>query len=257
MNQKGFSLIFLLFGLISVVGIISGAYYLGTLKNKSQSQTTVISSPTPQSSSSPPPSTITTPITNVTANWKIFTSETEGFTLRYPPDWIAEDTSLGNCGHMKLNGTDCRERFDFVAPDRLRVGFVIHKDDNNDRVSCGVQSSCNTEDIKNLEILNIPTLGKVYLVSYIEDEGPGGQFNNIALHQPLDSGTTPVLGKNTHSNYWIDFSLPSKIGGRFILDVSTNTAENQNSKWTGMSYEQFYNSDSAQKAIQILKSLSY
>lgn len=135
------------------------------------------------------------------------------------------------------------------------VGFVIHKDENDDRYGCGVQGPCETYLVKNLETLDIPSLGKVYLVGYVSNLG--GTINYVALHQPVDSGTVPVLGENKYQNYTVDFSLPSKTGGRFTLRIFTNTEQNQNSKWTGMSYEEFYNSDSAQKGIKIFKSLSY
>lgn len=240
-QNKGIVGIFVLI-LILVVAVAGGAYYLG--KSSSTQPTSVVFQPSP----TPSPS-------DEAVNWRTFASKNEGFTLHYPPDWTIEDTSSGNCGHTKLNGTDCRERFDFVAPDRLRVGFVVYTDDNSDQGGCGIQGPCEIQDVKNLEMLNISTLGQVYLVSYISNYG--GLFNNIALHKPVDSRTIPVLGENKHSDYSVDFSLPSKTGGRFKLDVFTNTAENQNSKWTGMSYEQFYNSDSVKKAILILKSLSY
>lgn len=257
MNQKGFSPLFIILGIILVIGIAGGAYYLGRQNIfKSQSQNPMVTTkPISTPSVQPTPTNASLSAIIDTSNWKKFTSKTEGFTLLYPPEWIIEDSSSGNCAHTKLNGSDCRDRFAFKSPDNLLVSYTIHQDDNIDQYGCGVQSPCDSQDIKSLKTLNISTLGSVYLVSYISHLG--GDINHIALHKPVDSRTIPILGENKHSDYEIDFSLPSKTGGRFTLRAWTNTANNQNSKWTGMTYEKFINSDSAQKAILILKSLNY
>lgn len=48
MNQRGFSSLFIILGIILIIGIAGGAYYFGTTKNKSQSQVQVVTqSPTP------------------------------------------------------------------------------------------------------------------------------------------------------------------------------------------------------------------
>lgn len=249
MNQKGLSQLFIILGTILVIGIVGGVYYFGKSQVfKPQSQNPTVTPPTSSST------------INEITNWKTFTSQTEGFVLHYPPDWTIEDTSSGNCGHR--SGTPsligyCRDRFTFTSPDGLGVNYAIYNDNNEDQTSCGQQSPCETQDVKTLETLDIPTLGQVYVVSYIVYNVVEHQDNyRIALHKPVNSRTIPILGKNTHPDYWIDFSLPSKTGGRFTLDVFTDTW-NKNSKWTKMTYEQFYNSSSTQKAIKILKSLTY
>lgn len=247
MKQSGFALILIVLFIAAAVG---GYFVYSSLRGTGEAGNVAISLP----ASSIPKSESTS--SAETANWKTFTSKMEGFTLHYPPDWTVEDTSSGNCGHKSGIASPigfCRDRFSFKSPDGLRVGYVVSSDESKDRYGCGIQNCA--PNVKNLETLNIPTLGQVYLVAYTTDYA--GQYNHIALHKPSDAGTIPILGENKHSGYDISFSLPSKTGGRFIIDVFTNTEDNQSSKWYGMSYEEFYNSDSVQKAIKILKSLSY
>ncbi len=79
--QKGFAPIFLLIG-VFVVAAISGAYYLGTLKNKSQPTpppNSITSSQTPQATASPAP--------DETANWKSYIDTDLGITFKYPTTW--------------------------------------------------------------------------------------------------------------------------------------------------------------------------
>lgn len=80
MNQKGFAPILIALGIILILGIVGGTYYLGTLKNqqavsfgnKPQSQNPGVTSQTPQ------------PTPNETANWKTYTDTKYGFSLKYP-----------------------------------------------------------------------------------------------------------------------------------------------------------------------------
>lgn len=237
--------------LLILLFVGSGAYYLGSQKNNSNQANQYVQQPSPTSSENQPtsvPADSPTPPTSIPATWKTFTSKTEGFTIRYPDNWIIQDTSSGNCGHTSGTSTPngfCRDRFDFISPDGLIVRYVIHKDENNDRISCGTQSSCDNQNVQSLDTLNVGSLGQVLLIK---------QDKEVNLHKPLDSGTTPVVGANKHSNYMIDFSLPSTTGGRFALFV---TMPNPNTKFDKLTSEQFYSSDSVKQAIQILQSLHY
>lgn len=74
MKQKGFSVILILVGIFIISGvIISGAYYLGTLKSKPQNP--MVTSQTPQ------------PTPDETANWKTYISTWGNFKFKYPNEW--------------------------------------------------------------------------------------------------------------------------------------------------------------------------
>lgn len=107
-GQKGFSPLFVLLGIILIIGIVSGAYYFGTLRNiQPQLQRSIpatipssppspILSPIPLSSLSSSPATTYNWVTITaaeSANWKSYTKY--GFTLKYPPDW-REDNSFSS-----------------------------------------------------------------------------------------------------------------------------------------------------------------
>lgn len=74
MKQKGFAPIIILI-LLVLVGV--GVYYFGTIKNKSVS--------TPVASVQPSSSPLAKPTTDPTANWKIYSNQSLGFELKYPP----------------------------------------------------------------------------------------------------------------------------------------------------------------------------
>lgn len=85
MNQKGFSPLIIILGIILVIGIASGAYYFGkTQVPKPQSQNPVITSQIPQTTPTPSPSPAPSGA-GETANWKTYTNNY--FTFKYPTDW--------------------------------------------------------------------------------------------------------------------------------------------------------------------------
>lgn len=95
MNQKGFSPLFIILGIILVVGIAGGAYYFG----KSQSvKPVVLPSPPTVTSQTPQPAAIsqTTLIpssssTDQTANWKTYTKL--GYEIKYPQSSVVTEYS--------------------------------------------------------------------------------------------------------------------------------------------------------------------
>lgn len=238
MNNKGFANIVIIVLIVILVGTIS---YFVFVKKSNEATPVNINNQFGQE-------TISIPV-NETASWKVFKSGMEGFSIKYPNDWTVENSSNGNCGHNKLDDSDCRDRYDFVSPDGVRVRYVVHKDENDDRIGCGRQSLCWSDGVMDLEKLNIQNLGQIFLVK-LDDK-------KIALHQPLSQETIPVVGENKHSNFGIDFSLPSKTGGRYGLFITTSFAGREPAQFQNISAEQFYNLKSVKQGVLILKSLSY
>lgn len=92
MNQKGQTQVLILAGIVLVIAVAGGIFFLGriTLPRQDSSgqaapkpQTPVVA---PQPSSTPSPTTTPDP----TANWKTYTNTKYGFTLEYPNDWVVK-----------------------------------------------------------------------------------------------------------------------------------------------------------------------
>lgn len=227
-------------GPLRLVGIL-GLVLLSSCNFPAATETALDTSPTPTE----PPTPGTAPGSTV------FHSAYEGFTLEVPSNWIIEETSDTNCGHEReVNGSTCWERYDFVAPDGIRVRYVESADENSDRIPCDEQSICMDQDVRGLETVIIEGLGVVYLV----EEVP----NSISLHLPLSEGTTPTLGINSHDDFMIAFGLPSKTGGRMAIFVTiyAGTAPAPPAL-QDLSPEEFDALPSVEQAIMVLKSLRY
>lgn len=117
-------------------------------------------------------------------------------------------------------------------------------------------SLCNSKNFRFREI-KYTKFGEIYLVKEFQPNKGYASDNYVFLHKPLSQETTPILGDNKHSNFDIDFSLPSKTGGRYGLFITNCIANDCIAKFNNMTSEQFYNEPSVKQAIQILKSLSY
>lgn len=87
-SQKGFSPLFIILGIILVIGIVGGAYYLGKAQNpKPQPQNPVITSQTPKP-------------TDQIVNWKKFNSQY--FSFSYPNQWQVSVDQNGHPGFLLL-----------------------------------------------------------------------------------------------------------------------------------------------------------
>lgn len=87
--QKGQALIFLLLGILLLVGVASGTYYLGRQTTSKPPPASVVTTPIPQTTPTP---SLTSASNNETANWKTYTGELYSF--KYPSDYKpTEDTT--------------------------------------------------------------------------------------------------------------------------------------------------------------------
>lgn len=101
--QKGFTPILLLIGVLVVAAVAVGTYYLGKFssKNSYTPPITQLPSPTNTSYSTPSPSSSS----DETANWKIYTNNKVGFSLKYPPRYI-KPTVPGSERPIDVNGSE-------------------------------------------------------------------------------------------------------------------------------------------------------
>lgn len=85
--QKGQTGILILAGIVLVIALVGGAYYLGKSATLKSSPAPVVTSPASRDEQTPQPSPSSSPSLDETANWKTYTSTKYGFTLKYPNDW--------------------------------------------------------------------------------------------------------------------------------------------------------------------------
>lgn len=84
MKQNGFAPIVIILVVVVVLGIIGGIYYL-----KSQKVTTKQNTATQSTNITD----TTSPTSEETANWKVYTNNTGVFTLKYPSSWVLENSA--------------------------------------------------------------------------------------------------------------------------------------------------------------------
>lgn len=96
MDQKGFSVLFIILGFVFIIGVAGGAYFLGKESSPKPSPTSVVTFPTSQHTVTTSPSDINPEPTGAgeTANWKMYVSENYGYSFKYPFNfWISSVTT--------------------------------------------------------------------------------------------------------------------------------------------------------------------
>ena len=114
--QKGFTTILILVGIVFVVIIAGGAYYLGKSGGTKQSPAPVVTSQTPQPS---PTSTV-----EEVSTWKIYNSKKYGYSFKYPTEWSSEEIIPARPD--ELTEQNCWE----PAAD-IEMGVTVKKDSIN------------------------------------------------------------------------------------------------------------------------------
>lgn len=82
MNQKGSILLYTLLGILLLILVGGGAYYLGSRSTQHTSPQLPPSSPVPFYQSP-------TPTTDQTTNWRTYNYSDVGFSMQYPPTWTS------------------------------------------------------------------------------------------------------------------------------------------------------------------------
>ncbi len=250
-NNVGFAHLGLVL-LVLVLAVVGGTgLYVYRSNHKTKPATTVSksSSTQPAQSSKPsaPKTTTPTPKPDPYAGWKTYTSPSEGFSIRYPTRWKV----------IPLQDYSTKGSADFQAPDGLIVRYVeLNTSGTTDSDSCGHGSACLPQHILSIDSLAVPNYGTVSVVKTAPGAGDEPCYA-VYLDQPSGAATTPKIGENSYSDHFILFSLPSKIGGRFMLWVTNSRAGNTTLQCSSMSQEQFFGLQSVQQAELILKSISY
>jgi len=231
-NQNGFSAVEALLVLIIVIliGIVGYMVYRNHHKASTSSATSTQS-------------------TNPYAGWKTFNSSSEGFSIKYPANWTTDPSTEPS-----------DDSTDFDAPDGLIVRYVelqspVSDSPVTDSVSCGTQSACLTQNILSINPLSIPGYGEVSFLTTAPDDADS--CYGAYLDLPTGPSTTPKIGDNSYPNHFIQFSLPSKLGGRFSLFITNSRAGNTTFSCKNLTQKQFFANQSVEQAELILKSISY
>jgi len=214
------------------------------------------------------PTTTATPITaDPTEGWKTFKSN-EGFTLKYPPDWVLTPGN-GSLDVPPLETADLR------SPDGLFIRYTGPGSGalaiSTDSFSCGQQSVCSIQNVLSVDTLKVPNHGSVELVKSLPETISSPEIPTVTdincfkmdLHEPSGPTTTPKVGTNTYKDHDVFYSLLSKSKVRFSLGISdywvpsTTSGPVYTFKCAGLTPAQFFSKTSVQQAETILRSLSY
>lgn len=163
MKEKGFSPILVLVGVLILVAVGGGAYYLGTIKNKSPIQNQATISP---AKPSPSPAE--------TANWKTFQSQK--FTFMYPSDWLIEDPKpYGQLA--RLTYKEGGNEYKFIIETGGRGGPEADKIERQQLTFEGFKFSRQTW-------INA---GRPFFISFAPDEGGFEFFNHVEISLPPEN----------------------------------------------------------------------
>lgn len=163
--QKGFTPVLVLVGILVLIAVAGGAYYLGKSQTpKSQNQVVVSQTPqpasTPQSSSAP----------DEIANWKIYINDK--YTFKYPSDWI------------------------LLTGDEARLTFFENKKEYRFIVEIGGRGGPEADKIENQEVeldgkkftrRTWVTAGKPFFISLFSEESGFDLFNHIEISLPSEN----------------------------------------------------------------------
>lgn len=163
MREKGFSPILVLTGVLILVAVGGGAYYLGTTKNKPQLQNQVIISPVKPS-----------PTPDETANWKTFQSQK--FTFMYPSDWLIEDPKPYD-QLARLTYKEGGNKYKFIIETGGKGGPEADKIERQQLMFEGFKFSRQTW---------INT-GRPFFISFAPDEGGFEFFNHVEISLPPEN----------------------------------------------------------------------
>lgn len=91
MKQQGFGLVEILVGVLILVLVGGGAYYLGAQKNKTSEERLSEHNP------------VIVPSQDETSDWKIYTISEYGFSFKYPADWkLSKEIFIGVPGEVTV-----------------------------------------------------------------------------------------------------------------------------------------------------------
>lgn len=168
--QKGFAGVYILAGLV-ILTVLGGAYYLGTIKNKPQSQNPVVISQVNPTSTSQPIQVTPSSSPDEIVNWKTYTSEK--FTFKYPPDWLIEDPKpYGQL--VRLTYMEGKDKYKFIVETGGRGGPTADNIENKPLMFQGFKFNRRTW-------INV---GKPFFISFAPDEGGFEFFNHVEISLP-------------------------------------------------------------------------
>lgn len=184
MKEKGFVPLLILVGVLILVAVGSGAYYLGTVKNKPSNQNQVVTSQTNPSPIVQRAQLTPSPSPDETANWKEYRDEILKFSIKYPDDLVEID-------HL-IPGADTEQG--------IYAAFILIKEANEARINLEKRPKDDPSRAWD------PGTGAVKIVLKIFNRGAaGGKKTNVPTRlidvecaQPCDERTEEVRINNAN-----------------------------------------------------------
>lgn len=165
MSQKGFSVIYILVGILIIAGIAGGAYYFG--KSQSNKPTAITQSPTPVITFQTPQ--LTPSPVDETANWKTYT---EGnYSVKYPLNYQVKEQKQDGWVQFYMPKTPSSEQ------DYWQEEFMVWIKDTSETNACNKKVN-GYPDAKCIKVNGIDLLNWVHSPQEI---GPLA-FTYTAIH---------------------------------------------------------------------------
>lgn len=252
-------------GIIIVLGLIGGAYYLGTQKNNNvsngkSSMMNVAKNISPTSMDNTRiPTNVPTVSTDATTNWKIYTSTAEKASFKYPPDWIVTKPAIQTnypdadqvgiqspSGAIKVSWVSALSGFGGGCSSTAPLGST-----GSSMAPCPLITIIDKTPIKNTNNL--------FVVS-------GTTTRDGQTYEPFlavqDTGTGELLTTQRSMGYDMytgrnNGSLPENRERNVNVLLSTGDAYAKGPSLTSEQAKTWFNNPEVQQAKQILLSLTY
>lgn len=238
--QKGFSAILVLVGLVAVLVVVGGIFYVGRLitpkTNSDTSQATSLPSASTNNYQQPSPSVQQPTKTDDTANWKTYKSQIESFTFKYPANWqLREEPKVYHDGSKSV----WDEAVTLLSSDEFNLELRV-----GNSIPSSRPGKCSDYDVTEMSTNSQNKISRI-ITSY----EVGGIFNSIGLSD-----------KNTDERKCSDPYFNSQIkDGRIVMlhgFYTSPAARSQQDTYT-QSLKAFDGSPSVQIAKKILNSVTY
>lgn len=195
-------------GVVIVLGLIAGAYYLGTQKNAAivSNGKTVVAIPTKTITSAP--TVIATPTPDATVNWKTYTDASNGISIKYPEDWGYDKTFLTTANFVAFG-----QGSNYKVPLQTSVPPLIALTANGGNYDAKVKQTINNGiENQNQQAITVDGLSGIFVSGTDTQPGPG---------QGLSTGAF-ILDKNGLA---IDLSYNIYPGNNITVDELKNIAQ--------------------------------
>ena len=203
-------------GVVIVLGLIGGAYYLGAQKNAanvSNEKTAVV----PATPISVAPTNVATPTADPTANWKVYSDASNGLSIKYPSDWSYDKTFLTTENFVAFG-----QGSNYKVPPQTSVPPLIALTANGGNYDARVKQTINNGIVnQNQQAITVDGLSGIFVSGTDTQPGPGQGLSTGAFI--LDkNGIAIELNYNIYPGNNISVGELKNIAQQMIQTLKVN-----------------------------------